>query len=88
MSAHDCTQQGHVWIEPDGTLYQRHRGRTPADVPVVCQFCLTDATLPAFARSTAPPQQLPPAIVIENGDLRATLTKQLALTNTGPVPKL
>lgn len=87
-----CTDdRGHVWLETDGTPYTRHRGRTQATVAVICQYCLTDAELPAFAQHTAPPQQMPARIPIENGDLRATLAARLdasrAVPTDGPVPK-
>lgn len=85
VAASLCLDLGHVWLETDGSHYTRHRGRTPANVPVICRYCLTETTLPGFSPHTAPPQHLPPAIVVENGDLKATLQNRIDL---GSVLKL
>lgn len=50
MSPHDCTHLGHVWKETDGATYSRHRGRTQADVAVVCRHCPATATLKGRAQ--------------------------------------
>jgi hypothetical protein len=55
IAASLCIDLGHVWLETDGSHYTRHRGRTPADVAVTCQYCPATAVLPAFAKNTAPP---------------------------------
>lgn len=43
---HNCIYHGHVWLETDGTPYTRHRGRSQADVAVICRYCETPAMLP------------------------------------------
>lgn len=50
---HSCRDHGHVWREPDGTLYTRHRDRTGA-VAGTCLYCGATATLPAFGKATMP----------------------------------
>lgn len=56
MSAHDCAQQGHVWLEDASNLpYRRHRGRKEASVPCTCQHCMLSANLPGYGAFTAPP---------------------------------
>lgn len=53
----DCAQQGHVWLEPDGTLYARHRDRPQGStVAVSCLYCEATTTVVAHGRSTAPPR--------------------------------
>lgn len=55
MSAHDCAQQGHVWLEANGQPYRRHRGRKEASVTCACQHCGLPAELPGYGAFTAPP---------------------------------
>lgn len=86
MADYNCVERGHVWLETDGTPYTRHRGRNQANVPVVCRHCFAVTELEATARHTAPPQVMPPAVVVENGDLVATLIHLRDLDNAGPVP--
>ena len=47
---HDCAHRGHVWLETDGTPYQRLRGRSDASVPVTCKFCPLTASLPRHSQ--------------------------------------
>jgi hypothetical protein len=56
MTAHDCAQQGHVWLEDDGNVpYRRHRARAVASVSCTCQHCGLSAELPGHGAFTAPP---------------------------------
>lgn len=52
---HDCAHQGHVWVEPDGTRYVRHRDRPKQKVAVTCLHCPATADLPMHGKATAPP---------------------------------
>lgn len=65
MTAHDCAQLGHVWLEgttvpshPRGlaamTLFQRHSGRGPGPVTVVCYFCRTTTEIEGHSAHTIP----------------------------------
>ena len=47
---HSCTDHGHVWLETDGTPYQRLRGRSDASVSVTCKFCPLTARLPRHSQ--------------------------------------
>ncbi len=42
--ARDCAQAGHVWLEADGRVFTRHKGRRAGKIAVHCQYC----ALPAF----------------------------------------
>lgn len=54
---HDCNHQGHVWVEEDGQLFVRHKGRKPGKIAAACCHCTATTELEAFSRHTAPPQQ-------------------------------
>lgn len=53
---HSCHHHGHIWLEADGSLYVRHRGRDRALVAVHCQHCSATAELQAHGKATAPPR--------------------------------
>lgn len=68
---HSCTDNGHVWIEGDGSLYVRHRDRQGV-VDVSCLYCEDTASLVAFGKATAPFRQ-------EQVSALASLMKDTAL---------
>jgi len=44
-----CDRRGHIWNNPDGTTYQRIRGKSSETVDVTCGLCGKPATLPKYA---------------------------------------
>lgn len=50
---HSCRDMGHIWTEPDGTLYTRHRNRR-GTVALTCLYCEASANLPAHGKATMP----------------------------------
>jgi hypothetical protein len=53
---YDCAQQGHVWLEADGTPYARSSDRPRGPVAVTCEYCGASATLEGHGAFTAPPK--------------------------------
>lgn len=89
--AHSCTHHGHVWLETDGTPYQRIRGRSDASVPVICAHCPATADLPRHSGFSG---LRPPGMPIDKTippQFKAVLDRALQEapkpTTDGPVPK-
>lgn len=58
---YDCAQRGHIWVEPDGTLFVRHNQRPKGLVKLQCIHCGAQAEQDRYARHTAPPATIPSA---------------------------
>lgn len=72
---HSCLHQGHVWLEPSGALYTRHRHRE-GTVEVTCLYCDTPATLPLHGTATGSfvqEAQKAMAILLKDATLRTKI---------------
>lgn len=47
-----CSEVGHDWHEPDGSVYQRNNTRPPEKVAVVCCWCGNGAILPLYGKNS------------------------------------
>ena len=75
---HSCHDQGHIWMEADGSLYTRHRHRT-GTITVSCLYCDQSAELPAYGKETSPfPQEKAKALAVLTRDSPALRDKVAA----------
>lgn len=55
MSAHDCENHGHVWLDAEKQPYARLRGSDlNATIDVHCQHCHTIRALPKYSTFSGP----------------------------------
>lgn len=84
LNATLCPDLGHVWLSTDGTPYSRIRGRKSADVPVICQYCSSEAVMPGTSQFSGKRGAQPVDLTIPP-QFKTVLDR--ALADIGSVPK-